>query len=123
MAKCKTALMIAALLLVMTGCGSFGGPDSEVESDFTEGRIFTYMRVPFTRNLNNTPSPEFEGGKKRIIHIKEPFSGAGIYAEFNSNAIADIAKERGLKRFYFADLEVFDILGIFSYRKLILYGE
>ena len=112
-----------AALLLLTGCGSMGlgGAGVEVRSDFNEGRLFTYMRVPFTRDLNNTPAPELKGGRKRIITITLP--RANVSAEFSSNALADIAKEQGLTKLYFADLEIFDVLGIFSTRKLILYGE
>ena len=91
-------------------------------SDSLEGRVFKFVRVPLTMNLDNTPSTIFQANGK-IIKVVEPFSGYNFYAEFNSNAIGDIAKKHGLKKVYFADLEIFSILGIFKYEKVHIYGE
>lgn len=73
-------------------------------------------------DLDNTPSTIFQANGK-ILKIEEPISGYGLYAEFNSNAIGDIAKKHGLKKVYFADMEIFSILGIFGYKKVYIYGE
>ena len=111
---------LLAVLLAASGCGSLSLGDTA--SDFQEGYFFTWTRVPFTKDLNNTPVPRREAGAK-VIRIKEPFSGYGIAAEFNSNAIGDIARENGMTTVYFADLETFDVLGIWKHREIMVYGE
>ena len=78
--------------------------------------------MPYTKDLNNTPviHTKSEGA---IIKIQEPFSGAGMYAEFNTNAIGDLAKKYNMKKVYYAELETFDVLGIWQRKRLYLYGE
>jgi hypothetical protein len=73
--------------------------------------------------LNHTPLPEGEPGSKQIVEIKEPVTGYGFYARVNSNAVGDIAKEAGFKKVYFADQEIFSILGIWTGTRVIVYGE
>ncbi len=105
-------------LFILAGCLTFGSMDS----DSLKGYVFKFVRVPLTMDLDNTPSSIFQSNGK-IIRIEEPLTGYGFYAEFKSNAIGDIAKKHGLKKVYFADLEIFSILGIFKYEKVHIYGE
>ena len=105
-------------LLIFPGCLTFG----KMGSGSLKGYGFKFIRVPLTMNLDNTPFSILQSNGK-IIKIEEPFSGYGFYAEFNSNAIGDIAKKHGLKKVYFADLEIFSILGIFEYKEVHIYGE
>jgi len=117
----KRLIVFVCLLLslfILAGCLTFGG----MSSDSLKGRVFKFVRVPLTINLDNTPSMIFHANGK-ILKIKAPFSGQGFYAEFNSNAIGDIAKKHGLKKVYFADIEIFSILGIFKYKEVHIYGE
>ena len=117
----KRLIIFICLLLslfILAGCLTFGG----MGSDSLKGYAFKFVRVPLTINLDNTPVTIFQANGK-IIKIEEPFSGQGFYAEFKSNAIGDIAKKHGLKKVYFADLEIFNILGIFKYKKVHIYGE
>lgn len=102
----------------MGGFGKFG--DGSLK-----GFIFTKIRVPYTKDLDNAYIPEENknAADGKIIQVKEPISGQGIYVQFNSNAIGDIAKKHGIKKVHFADLEKFSILGIWSYKKIYLYGE
>lgn len=105
-------------LFILAGCLTFG----RMGSDSLKGYVFKFVKVPLTMKLDNTPVTIFQSNGK-IIKIEEPFSGYGFYAEFNSNAIGDIAKKHGLKKVYFADLEIFSILGIFKYKEVHIYGE
>ena len=117
----KRHIVFVCLLLslfILAGCLTFG----RMGSDSLEGRVFKFVRVPLTMNLDNTPSTIFQANGK-IIKVVEPFSGYNFYAEFNSNAIGDIAKKHGLKKVYFADLEIFSILGIFNCELVRIYGE
>ena len=117
----KRLIVFICLLLslfIFAGCLTFG----RMGSDSLKGYVFKFVRVPLTINLDNTPATIFQSNGK-IIKIEEPFSGCGFYAEFKSNAIGDIAKKHGMKKVYFADLEIFSILGIFEYKKVHIYGE
>ena len=109
----KVKMIVASFLLFFP---LFGGCSS------LKGMVFTHIRKPYTIDLHNTPVTNIHANGI-IIHIEEPVSGYGFYTEFNSNAIGDIAKKHGLKKFYFADLETFSILGIWKHEKLHIYGE
>lgn len=98
--------------LSIAGCGT--GP--------LTGLVFTKVKMPLSFDLNASPSQENNASGK-IIKIKEPVTGYGIYTELNSNAIGDIAKKHNIRTIYFADKEVFSILGIWSATKVIIYGE
>ena len=41
----------------------------------------------------------------------------------NSNALGDIARRHGVDPLYFADREVFSILGIWKTNRVFLYGD
>lgn len=86
------------------------------------GKVFTHIRVPYTQDLNNTPVTNTHVSGI-IFHAAEPVSGYEFYIEFNSNAIGGNAKKHGLSKVYFADLEIFSILGIWKHEKLHIYGE
>jgi len=86
------------------------------------GFLFTYARIPYTHDLNNTAMTDFEADG-RVVRIKEPLTGYGIYTELNTNAIGDIAARHGIHEVYFADLEILSILGIFNHNKLYIYGK
>ncbi|MBU4258405.1 MAG: TRL-like family protein [Proteobacteria bacterium] len=117
----KRLIVFVCLLLslfILAGCLTFG----RMGSGSLEGYVFKFVRVPLTINLDNTPSTIFQASGK-ILKIKEPFSGYNFYAEFNSNAIGDVARKHGLKKVYFADMEIFSIFGIFGYKEVHIYGE
>ena len=106
-------LMAAVLALGLTACGT--GP--------LVGLVYTHVKLPLTRDLHATPVPSTPPRSKQVIEIKEPVTGLGLYARVNSNAIGDIARQNGIDRLYFADQEVFSILGIWKTHRVILYGE
>jgi len=88
---------------------------------FQKGDVFTGVG-PYKTDLHNAPVTDNQS-HGIIIHIEEPISGYGLYTEFNSNAIGDIAKKHGLNKVYFADIEIFNVLGVWKYEKLHIYGE
>jgi hypothetical protein len=111
--------MLAAVIgLTLSGCGAVVKNGHAV----LIGTVVTRVKYPLTADLNQTPAGIDSGGGK-IFRIKEPFSGYGIYAEFNSNAVGEIAKKHGLKTVYYADIERLSILGIWRHDKVIVYGE
>lgn len=112
------ACLAAVIALVSTGCGAVVKNGHAV----LIGAVYTRVKFPLTTDLNQTPAGVDTGGGK-IVRIKEPLSGYGIYAEFNSNAIGEIAKSHGLKTVYYADVERLSILGIWRNDEVIVYGE
>ncbi|MEA3343802.1 MAG: hypothetical protein U9Q92_06580 [archaeon] len=117
----KKNIFLAGMLLLLPligGCLAVGG----VNNSILRGRIFKNVRIPYTTDLHNTSVTDIHGSGK-IIHIEEPVSGYGFYTELNSNAIGDIAKKHGLTKVYFADIEIFSILGVWGHEKLHIYGE
>jgi len=91
-------------------------------SQYYQNDVFSIAK-PYTTDLHNTKITDMEGFGT-IFHIQEPISGYNIYIEFNSNAIGDIAKKHGLTKVYFADIEIFEVLGgIWQHKRLHIYGE
>jgi hypothetical protein len=88
-----------------------------------KGLIYTRVKIPLTKNLNNTPVAAPSGIGGNIVIIKEPFTGYGIYTEIYSNAIGDIAKKNGLRKVHFADQEIYSILGIWTSSTVYVHGE
>lgn len=87
------------------------------------GLIYTNIKVPLTENLNVTPVPGSGPNSGRTLEIREPVTGVGISAKVDSNAIGDIAGKHGMQTLYFADQQIFSILGIWNSNRTILYGE
>ena len=106
-------IVAMAMLVGLSGCGT--GP--------LVGLVYTNVKLPLTLDLKSTPMPAHLPGSDRIIEIKEPFSGLGMYARVSSNAIGDIALQNGVDPLYFADQEVFSILGIWKTNRVFLHGE
>ena len=117
----RKIIFFAGILLfphLLTGCLSVGG----VGSNSLRGMVFTRIKVPFSEDLVNSPVIEVHRGGK-ILQVKDPVSGYGFYARWDSNAIGDIAKWYNLKEVYFADMEIFSILGVWRREKILIYGE
>jgi hypothetical protein len=117
----RKRIFFAGFLLLfafLTGCASIPGVGSSVLT----GIAYTHIRVPLSEDLVNTPVVVVHTGGK-IIQVKEPVSGYGFYAQWNSNAIGDIAQRYGLKEVYFADIEIFSILRIWTHNKVHVYGK
>lgn len=113
MAKVRFLMLTAILMVCLAGCGT--GP--------LVGLVYTRVKLPLTRDLKAAPMPAQPPGSKHTIEIKEPFTGFGMYARVNSNALGDIARQNGMTQLYFADQEVFSILGVYKTHRVILHGE
>lgn len=112
-AKVRFFLLATILIGCLVGCGT--GP--------LVGIVYTRVKLPLTRDLKAAPMPGHPPGSDRTIEIKEPLTGFGLYARVNSNALGDIARQNGMARLYFADQEVFSILGIWKTHRVILHGK
>jgi hypothetical protein len=106
-------LWVIVLAIGLTACGT--GP--------LVGIVYTNVKMPLTRDLNATPVPDDPPGSDRVIEIREPFTGAGIYTQVSVNAIGEIALQNGVETLYFADQEIFSILGIWKTHRVFLHGE
>ena len=106
------------LLSFLSGCVSL----RPVGTSSLTGIAFTYIKIPLSEDLVDSPVVVVHSDGK-IIQVKEPLSGYGLYAEWNSNAIGDLAQRHGLKEVYFADMEIFSILGIWTHQKVHVYGQ
>jgi hypothetical protein len=95
---------------LLSGCGSI------------RGAVYENYRMPYTVDLDETPV-SFNAGTGKIIEVKEPFTGYDITAEFNSNAVGDIARQHGITKVYWADIEMFNLLGVWKEKRLFIYGE
>ena len=96
-------------LLICSGC--------------TKGYLYTNTTVPLVTNMNKTPL-----GTKSVTldsnQVKEPLSGIGVSAEWNSRAIGDAAKRAGMTTINFADMHTFSILGgIWKKQTIQVWGE
>lgn len=111
--KLPLLLLLQLFPLILIGCGT--GP--------LVGMVYTNVRLPLTENLNATPFPDKAPCSGSIVEVKEPISGIGMYARVNVNAIGAIAKQNGMETLYFADREVFSILGIWTSNRVLLYGS
>ncbi len=89
----------------------------------SRGLIYTNVTVPLVTNMDKTPRGT------RLVTIdtrgmKEPVTGIGINAQWNSRAIGDAAKQFGLRRSYYADMNTFSILGgIWQKQTVRVWGE
>ena len=88
-----------------------------------KGFIYTNSTVPLVINMNNTSV----GNTSAVISSKqfrEPVSGLGISAEWNSRAIGDAAKHSDLTQINFADIHTFSIFGgIWKKQTVQVWGE
>lgn len=110
----KPVIAATAGIFLLAGCSSTGP---------LPGLIYTHLKCPLTVDLHDTPLPPVAPNEAKIIEIREPISGLGINARLNANAIGEIAKAHGIRTLYFADQELFSILGIWTSQKVILYGR
>ena len=113
--KSGKPLLIMSLMLLtfgLAGCGT--GP--------LVGLVYTNVRLPLTEDLDATPFPGNPPCSGSVVEVKEPISGIGMYARVNVNAIGAIARQNGVETLYFADQEVFSILGVWTSNSVLLYG-
>ncbi len=73
------------------------------------GFIYTNVTEPLSTDMDKTPRGEktFSIDTKEL---KEPFTGFGLSAEWDSRAIGDAARRGGMEIVFFADLQTISIL-------------
>ncbi len=100
------------LILCLAGC-----------SWISKGLLYTNVIRPYSRDFNNTPV----GSKQCIIKdykLKEPVSGYGVSVEWSKGQIQSAAREAGIENITYVDVQTLSfLLGIYTRKKLIIYGD
>lgn len=101
--KAGIALLLA---FVLAGCAA--------------GRLYTHTTEPLTLDMKRTPVSETQtaGNIKHLVVSSDALSWA-----WDSNAIGDLAKKKGLSEVFFADLEILSILGFWNQYTVHVYGR
>lgn len=110
-----TALLLAVVLVL--------GLDACAAETPLVGLVYTNVKLPLTRDLNNTGMPDGPPHTGRTVEVREPITLLGLSAQVGSNAIGDIARRHGIRHLYFADQEIFNVLGIWRSHRVVLYGD
>ncbi|HEY5648310.1 MAG TPA: TRL domain-containing protein [Nitrospiria bacterium] len=79
--------------------------------------FYSHTTQPLDLNMKETPVSS-KKGKGNTKHLEYQVS-----IEWDSNAIGDIAKDNGMQRVYFADIENLCVLGIWEQSTVHIYGE
>lgn len=105
------AIVLIAFVLPLWGC--------RLVPPTIDGLLFKHTIEPLDLDMNQTPV----GTKARsgsIKHIQYSYIGAS----WDSNAIGDIARQRGIETIYYADIETVSVLlRIFNFYTVHVYGE
>ena len=84
------------------------------------GLIYTHVTVPLTTHFNRTP---VGNGSHAQGDVKELRYNAALRVFWDENSIGSIAKEAGFSEIYYADLETFSLLGIWTQYRVHVYGR
>jgi len=107
----RTLTLITAALafaLVLAGC--------------TAGILYTHTVTPLTVNHQATPATGAEGESKiKQISLPIPYTYVGV--RWGDISFGDLAREKGLQEFYYADLEHLSVLTIWQQDTVHLYGR
>ena len=101
-------LRVFALALVVVG-GAAGCA--------TNGALFTHVTEPIDVNFDRSPVHVEEGSSE--WHTVQYY----VQVDWGHNGLGQVAKQHGLKRIHYADLETLSILGIYTQRRVHVYGE
>lgn len=84
------------------------------------GWVYTDITVPIVTNMENTPR---NSRKVELSSHDVKFRGI-TWAEINSRAIADAAKQYGLTTIHFADQRTVSFFGgVYRRRSVLVWGE
>lgn len=94
--------LCVGLLTTLTGCGT--------------GLIYTHVTTPLDLDFNNTPVVQAGAeGDVKTLQFRVRF-------DWGSRGIGEIAKEYGFEEIYYADLETFSLLGVWTRQTVHVYG-
>lgn len=114
---CKTVLPVLAAGL-FSGCAA-----GRYTSDFAPpgGLLITDTKIPLTTRFNNTPV-KTEVGKASTLYLHDCLL-TGLDFAWDDCSIDRAAKNGGLETVEYADVEVFNVLGIFGKMTVTAYGD
>jgi len=87
------------------------------------GGIYTHVTEPLDVNLNETPVHDGgEGESWKTLRVPIT-SGLFVQVDWGSDAVGDAARSAGITTVHYADLEILSVLGIWTQRWAVVYGE
>ena len=98
---------IAAILGALFVCGC------------ARGLVYTHVTQPLTVNFDRTPVAD---GYVAEGDVKELRYNSYLRVIWDVNSIGALAKQAGLAEAYYADLETFSLLGIWTQYRVHVYG-
>ncbi len=94
--------LCVGLLTALTGCGT--------------GLVYTHVTTPLDLDFNNTPVVRAGAeGDVKTLRFRVRF-------DWGSRGIGEIAKEYGFEEVYYADLETFSVLRVWTRQVVHVYG-
>jgi hypothetical protein len=99
------ALLVVFVPLLLCGC--------------LRGMAYYHATVPLTVDFHNTPVGDGFSGEG---DVKELRYNAYLRVIWDENSIGTIAKDSGFSEIYYADLETFSVLGIWTQYRVHVYG-
>ena len=98
---------VAAILGTLLLCGCM------------RGLVYTHVTRPLTTHFDRTPVAD---GFVADGDVKELRYNAYLRVLWDENSIGSIAKQAGFTQIYYADLETFSVLGIWTQYRVHVYG-
>jgi len=87
------------------------------------GQLYTNVTLPYSTDFNNTP----QGSKYCVLtdhRIKEPVSSYGVTVEWSMDQIQSAARKAGIQNITYIDVQTISfLLGVYTRKKLIVYGD
>jgi len=119
MMKIIIGFIVLWALILVAGCARYRTPVIP-----PQGLLFSSVKAPISINFDNTPAGRrLTQVSQSSTHYFRDFIFTGMDFSWDSVAINDIARSRGLKRVYFADYEYLNILGVYAKFTINLYGS
>jgi hypothetical protein len=87
------------------------------------GLIYTHVTKPLGTDFTAQQIETFDGVSLHGRSSSKHLSGASLQVEWGNRGIGQLAKELGLHKIYFADIETLSILGLWRQRWIHIYGE
>jgi hypothetical protein len=88
------------------------------------GCLYTHVTQPLDVNFDNTPVHDGRRGDEAWNTLRIPVSlFLVIQVDWGTDAIGDAAREAGMTTIHYADLETLSVLGIWTQRWAVVYGE
>jgi hypothetical protein len=104
--------LIVIIALLLSGC-----------TGLIQGQLYTNITQPYSTDFRNTPI-----STKRCVldeySLSDPVSGYGVKVAWNMDLIRSAAEKAGITNIAYTEVQTVSILmGIYSRRRLIIYGD